>query len=52
MSGKAVGIEITYKCVECKERFTTWLDVSPTEFQLTLGLEEEHEDCPKAEGDA
>ncbi len=49
MAGKATGVEVTYKCGDCKKSFTVYQDVSPDAFQIVLGLTEEHEDCPEGE---
>ncbi|MFC4501769.1 MULTISPECIES: hypothetical protein [Streptomyces] len=49
MAGKATGVEVTYKCGDCKEEFTVCQNVGPDAFQIVLSLEEEHEDCPKGD---
>jgi DNA-directed RNA polymerase subunit RPC12/RpoP len=46
MPGKAVGVEVTYKCNECGEEFTVWTPLSPTAYEFRTDLTEEHEDCP------
>lgn len=49
MSGRPVGVEVTYKCDACKEEFTVWQPLEPTAVELSIYLREEHEDCPKGE---
>jgi hypothetical protein len=47
--GRPVGVEVTYKCDECKEEFTVWIPLEPTNVEFSTYLREEHEDCPKGE---
>lgn len=49
MPGRPVGIEVTYKCDECREEFTVWQPLELTNVEITMHLREEHEDCPKGE---
>jgi DNA-directed RNA polymerase subunit RPC12/RpoP len=45
MTGRATGVTVNYKCRDCGEEFSVYQDVDTTDYQITLQVDEIHEDC-------